>query len=353
MNKITKLSTVALALMLCVGCSANKDNQKTKTEQPKQENVTANPKEDKATAAKRMKLTKELEKYNKGTESFISNKQYQKYIKTPIKEYGQKVEVKGKKMNVYTVGEGKVPIVFIPGQGTVTAKHQYHNLISNLSKTHKVVVVEPFGSGLSDVIDQPRNLANITSDIHEALQKVGITGKYVIASHSIGGVYALKYISTYPKEVLGLIGLDTSTPGMEGGKQVDFAAPVLKELPKIPKVSDDINAQFFAIGHKILNNSNMKEEAKNSSNMINESANYKIPKGIPAMYLLARESDLGLQLRSLDIPIKGSWQEQHKELSEDPKEVSIHTLDGTHQIYDTNLKEVIDYTNQFMKTFEK
>ncbi|MCC9722388.1 alpha/beta hydrolase, partial [Streptococcus agalactiae] len=88
-------------------------------------------------------------------------------------------------------------------------------------------------------------------------------------------------------------------------------------------------------------------------NMINESANYKIPKGIPAMYLLARESDLGLQLRSLDIPIKGSWQEQHKELSEDPKEVSIHTLDGTHQIYDTNLKEVIDYTNQFMKTFEK
>lgn len=215
------------------------------------------------------------------------------------------------------------------------------------------MVVEPFGSGLSDVIDQPRNLANITSDIHEALQKVGITGKYVIASHSIGGVYALKYISTYPKEVLGLIGLDTSTPGMEGGKQVDFAAPVLKELPKIPKVSDDINAQFFAIGHKILNNSNMKEEAKNSSNMINESANYKIPKGIPAMYLLARESDLGLQLRSLDIPIKGSWQEQHKELSEDPKEVSIHTLDGTHQIYDTNLKEVIDYTNQFMKTFEK
>ncbi|HGD2804044.1 TPA: alpha/beta hydrolase, partial [Streptococcus agalactiae] len=96
MNKITTLSTIALTLMLCVGCSANKDNQKTKTEDPKQENVTANPKEDKATAAKRMKLTKELEKYNKGTESFISNKQYQKYIKTPIKEYGQKVEVKGK-----------------------------------------------------------------------------------------------------------------------------------------------------------------------------------------------------------------------------------------------------------------
>ncbi len=41
MNKITKLSTVALALMLCVGCSANKDNQKTKTEQPKQEKSIA------------------------------------------------------------------------------------------------------------------------------------------------------------------------------------------------------------------------------------------------------------------------------------------------------------------------
>ncbi|HFH8208716.1 TPA: alpha/beta fold hydrolase [Streptococcus agalactiae] len=344
MKNITKLSTVALSLLLCTACAAsNTSTSKTQSHHPKQTKLTDKQKEE-----PKNKEAADQEMHPQGAVDLT------KYKAKPVKDYGKKIDVgDGKKMNVYTVGEGKVPIVFIPGQGTVTAKHQYHNLISNLSKTHKVVVVEPFGSGLSDVIDQPRNLANITSDIHEALQKVGITGKYVIASHSIGGVYALKYISTYPKEVLGLIGLDTSTPGMEGGKQVDFAAPVLKELPKIPKVSDDINAQFFAIGHKILNNSNMKEEAKNSSNMINESANYKIPKGIPAMYLLARESDLGLQLRSLDIPIKGSWQEQHKELSEDPKEVSIHTLDGTHQIYDTNLKEVIDYTNQFMKTFEK
>ncbi|EAO76724.1 protein of unknown function [Streptococcus agalactiae COH1] len=46
MNKITKLSTVALALMLCVGCSANKDNQKTKTEQPKQEKSIAKQKQE-------------------------------------------------------------------------------------------------------------------------------------------------------------------------------------------------------------------------------------------------------------------------------------------------------------------
>lgn len=37
----------------------------------------------------------------------------------------------------------------------------------------------------------------------------------------------------------------------------------------------------------------MKEEVKNFFNMINESVNYKILKGIFVMYLLVCESDLG------------------------------------------------------------
>lgn len=106
MNKITKLSTVALALMLCVGCSANKDNQKTKTEQPKQEKSIAKQKQERE-AEKAM--------IAKGAIDLT------KYKAKPIEDYGQKIDVgDGKKMNIYTMGQGKIPLVVFPGQAEIS-----------------------------------------------------------------------------------------------------------------------------------------------------------------------------------------------------------------------------------------
>lgn len=75
-----------------------------------------------------------------------------------IKPYGQLVDVKGKKMNVLEVGEGKETIVWTPGYGDIAPGLSYTKMLEELKSHYRVLVVEPFGYGLRDVTDDPRTI---------------------------------------------------------------------------------------------------------------------------------------------------------------------------------------------------
>ncbi|MEG8036613.1 alpha/beta hydrolase [Sphingomonas sp. LR61] len=81
-------------------------------------------------------------------------------------------------------------------------------LVDRLQDTHRVVVVEPLGYGLSDGTDRPRTSANIVDEVHQALSTLGID-RYVLAGHSVAGIYALEYTNTYPDEVQAFVGIDS------------------------------------------------------------------------------------------------------------------------------------------------
>ncbi|POH72947.1 alpha/beta fold hydrolase [Arthrobacter glacialis] len=67
-----------------------------------------------------------------------------------IEQYGQKVEVDGGAMNVLIAGAGPADIVLLPGFGTASPVLDFEPLVTDLAKDHRVIVVEPFGYGLSD-----------------------------------------------------------------------------------------------------------------------------------------------------------------------------------------------------------
>ena len=50
-----------------------------------------------------------------------------------IKDYGEKVTVKGKEMNVYTTDDGEKTIVLQPELGEFSQVYSYHNLIRELA----------------------------------------------------------------------------------------------------------------------------------------------------------------------------------------------------------------------------
>ena len=52
----------------------------------------------------------------------------------------------------------------------------------------------------------------LSSDLHGLLAAAHVTGPYVLAGHSIGGIYELLYAADYPKQVAGLGLIDSSTP---------------------------------------------------------------------------------------------------------------------------------------------
>jgi len=135
-----------------------------------------------------------------------------------ITSYGQLVPVDGKQMNVVESGDGPETIVLLPGLGTAAPGLDFQPLIDELDDTYRVVAVEPFGTGLSDQTDIPRTAANITREVHEALQVLGID-RYVLMGHSIAGIYALTYSASYADELIAFVGIDSSVPDQPGSAE--------------------------------------------------------------------------------------------------------------------------------------
>ena len=59
-----------------------------------------------------------------------------------------------------------------------------------LSDEYRIVVVEKFGYGYSDVVDEDRNIQTVLSETRLALNKAGIDGPYVLCPHSMSGIEA-------------------------------------------------------------------------------------------------------------------------------------------------------------------
>jgi pimeloyl-ACP methyl ester carboxylesterase len=67
----------------------------------------------------------------------------------------------------------------------------------------------------SDPITQPRTAPDVVAELHALLQTAGVPGPYVQAAHSLGGLVARLYASTYPDEVVGLVLVDAYSERLE------------------------------------------------------------------------------------------------------------------------------------------
>ena len=67
----------------------------------------------------------------------------------------------------------------------------------------------------SDPIAQPRTAPEVVADLHALLQAAEVPGPYVLAAHSLGGLFARLYASTYPDEVVGMVQVDAYSERLE------------------------------------------------------------------------------------------------------------------------------------------
>ena len=125
---------------------------------------------------------------------------------------GQMIDVDGHQMHVYSVGEGDKTLVLMAASGTVCPSLDFKNLYTSLGDDYRIVVVEKFGYGYSDIVNRPRDVATILSDTRAALSGAGIDGPYILCPHSYSGLEALYWAQTYPEEVEAIIGLDMVFP---------------------------------------------------------------------------------------------------------------------------------------------
>lgn len=158
--------------------------------------------------------------------SFVRHKicsSKEKELRTPL---GALVEVNGHNMSVYIEGKGDKTLVFLSGGGTCSPILDFKSLYSLLTDEYKIVVVEKFGYGFSDVVDEKRDIDTILSETRMALDKAEVQDPYILCPHSMSGLEALYWAQKYPKEVEAIIGLDMAVPGYYD--EMNISIPVMK-----------------------------------------------------------------------------------------------------------------------------
>lgn len=149
---------------------------------------------------------------------------------------GQLVEVDGHNMCVYSEGEGEHTLLFLSGSGTPAPILDFKCLYSRLNDDYRIVVIEKYGYGFSDIVDTGRSFTTILRQDREALAKAGIEGPFILCPHSMSGLEAIMWAQDFPDEVEAIVGLDNVLPrtydnfDIEGTLKLEKVFTVAREL---------------------------------------------------------------------------------------------------------------------------
>jgi pimeloyl-ACP methyl ester carboxylesterase len=271
-----------------------------------------------------------------------------------ITAYGQGVKVDGKTMNVVVSGDGEETIVLLPGLGTASPGRDFQPLTDELSKGYRVVVVEPFGTGLSDATDSPRTGENIAAEIHEALQQLGVT-KYTLMAHSIGGIYALTYSAAYPDELTAFIGIDNSVPDQPGADEPipTDAMVVLRNLGITRLLAviagdpydglpydDESRRQMAMLSAKNAGAPTMIDEVEHTPGNFAAVSGTVFPAGLPVLEFVSANDT-------------AEWIEIHEKQAASVEHGELVVLDGPHYLHHELSAEISERTAAFLEALSR
>lgn len=248
--------------------------------------------------------------------------------------------------------------------GTTAPALDFEPLVNELSKDNKVVVVEPFGYGWSDITNKKRTVENSVSEMREALQKSNIKGPYILMPHSVSGVYSMYYANKYPDEVKAVIGIDPTLP-----KALDYFK---EEAPNIPSLMSVLAPsglarlalltspnQYLPLAEegtyttknlkmtKAISswkgyNKNVIDEAKELNNNINKTVDMSFPSKTPVM-IFARKVNKEPKEGKSNITF---YQNQLSHVSSQ----KLVVLQEHHYLHWTKYREMSEYVNNFIDT---
>ncbi len=127
------------------------------------------------------------------------------------------VKIGDRSLRYVCSGEGDVTVIIDHGMG-ISAESGLSRLFT-LGWAKVFLEVRQFtricmydGVGQRDPAPPPRTSREMVKDLRALLRNADIPGPYVLVGHSIGGFNSLLYAHRYPKEVAGVVLVDSSHP---------------------------------------------------------------------------------------------------------------------------------------------
>src|SRR3954453_5287158 len=115
----------------------------------------------------------------------------------------------GRQLYIRCTGSGGPTVILEPGLGE-SAGAMARWIAPTVARTTTVCVYDRAGHGRSDAA--PPAGADAARDLHVLLQRAHVPGPYVLAGHSLGGMFALSYAHRHPAQVGGIVLLDSMHP---------------------------------------------------------------------------------------------------------------------------------------------
>lgn len=125
---------------------------------------------------------------------------------------GQMVDIGGRRLHLVAMGEDSGRPTVILEAGMASFSSNWYWVQTELAAETRVVAYDRAGLGWSDPPPAAQDAHESAAGLHAALKAAGITGPFVVAGHSYGGLVVRAFTDLYPDEVVGMVLVDGSHP---------------------------------------------------------------------------------------------------------------------------------------------
>lgn len=293
------------------------------------------------------------------------------------------ITIDGKKMRIVLYGDisqtgtevsftdkNKTTLVMLPALAVQSPNLYFKPIAQALDTNFNVVIVEPFGYGLSDVTSSTRSVENINNELNKALEILDIN-ECVLLVHSISGVYGLNFVLEHPEKVKGFISIDNTVYDdaiqdelameqeyiLNGVQQFnelrnsfssvnDFRLAITQDQVKYGAVLPEITGYTYSESDNEeyiqAYSLSCNESIKNEINQMNDSLltikGRKFPNSLPVLMMISSDNVEG-------IPV---WEPAHRnQLNSASANHELYILEGSHYIWYTNLSGIVEHINEW------
>ncbi len=123
---------------------------------------------------------------------------------------GRLVDVGGLRLHVNCLGEGSPVVVMDSGVGSFSL--DWSLVLPEIARFTRACVYDRAGMGWSGPGRGPRTSRRIAAELHALASKAGLEPPFVLVGHSSGGLNVRLYAATYPRDVVGVVLVDSSSP---------------------------------------------------------------------------------------------------------------------------------------------
>ena len=150
---------------------------------------------------------------------------------------GRMVDVGGFRLHLDVRGDnpGKPTVVLEAGLGSFSPN--WHWVRHELARELTVVAYDRAGLGWSDPSPAPRDAGTMAAELHTAMHAIGISGPYVLAGHSFGGLVVRAFADLYRPETAGLVLVDASHPDQWARWPVPYADRIQSSSLRVSAVA--------------------------------------------------------------------------------------------------------------------